>query len=1324
MNKEKIKAVIDTAKSYVMTNRMKCTIVAVYILLAILGLIMSRGVKINYNLSDYLSEDTETSIALKIMTDEFGMTGNIQVMLTGIEKDEAKNVKALLSEIDGVLTVSFDSELPTAYKEETKAALFNILVDGEDHSDTAKNVIAEVKSSLGEKYGAVELGGSTIEYNALRENTGKEMGLIIVLSISLAALLLLVTASSWIEPIILLAASGIAIAINMGLNLFLGEISYITNSVSSILQLALSVDYSIVLIHAYRDEKRSESDNTEAMRRAVKMVMNPVSASALTTIAGLIALLFMSFTIGFDIGITLIKGIVISAITAITLLPVIVLMLDPLLEKTKKMPFVPKGDIFSGFAFKWNKAAVPAAAGLILVSAVLQGFNSYGFTDSIGTNKNIVDTFGRNDSIVIVYNTGDDREEDYKKEGELKALLESYKNEAGKAPLASFTGYSTTVRELYTVDRATAMLGVARSDVEMLFSLYNLYTDNSALTLTAGEFVDFTKSLIGSDDEDVAEMVTPETERMIELIASVKELMPTQYTASELYNRITDIYSLLSDSGSSGGISEFAIKQIYGVKYYDRVTGGNKINAKTFVHYAVDKAAVLYQNGDITKEQYDKTVKLEDIIRFENSALTWLEPNFNSFYGGSYSYEEFLPALKRLSIASGIDTGKEMVESIQQFYIMYFYDNGRFPTLTMRARDFVKFVTDQIPSSNPNANPTVEAGKNSVIGSQAASVEQSLKALSETDKFLFGRDSQNNDIKYTYKELAQRLSALQSSTGMGGSGNSVSDEIISGVYIKYASSKGEGNPLLTPMMAFELLDFVSENMHTNSLLASRMDEETQKKVDDAKALIASADGLFVGDEYSRVLISVVLPAEGPEMVAFIDYLLESIDNTLGEDAYITGKVVSTYDLQAAFDVDNLIITLFTIISILLVILFVFKSLSLPVILVLVIQGAVWISLSLCLIGGGLIFFMSYIVTTCILMGATVDYGILMSNNYIVYRKDMDKEAALKRAVDSAMPTVFTSGIILIVCGIVISFISSQNSIASVGTLLAQGTFVSILMITLGLPSILYLLDAVILKFTMNEEQTARLYQEINKRTSPAKEWLKKNILPYILKAWEYMLPFMKKAWEYLSRFVFEAKKRAIPLYERLKEKCLSYLEEKTKDGKNLQIEEPLPKTAEAAEEQATKDSASEEPIAEEPKEDAPAEAAVTEDAPAEDILAEDAPAEEVVTDEPSVEAAREEPLPEKPAPKNKAAAKSGTTKSTAAKSTAAKKTAEKKTDSAKSASAKTAAAKTASAKKTSAAKSSTAKKTTTAKETGEAKKKTSSKPKTAEESTPTEKPAE
>jgi predicted RND superfamily exporter protein len=384
------------------TKTKKYVILALFLLASILSVVFMGRVTINYDISEYLDDSTETKISLGIINKEFGATGNVQVMIENIDRESASAVRDTLASIPNVLTVSFDPDSENSYKDGN--ALFVILADGNEYSAVGRQVVEDVKAALDSEFsGRIHYGGAIVEKAKLRAAIEGEIPFILVISVCLAIAIMLLTSKSWLEPFVLLTVSGVAILLNMGTNALLGEISYITNAVSAILQLALSIDYSIVLLHAYRAEKLTESDHSAAMGKAVKSVMKPVSASALTTVAGLLALLFMSFRIGFDIGTVLMKGIVISAITSLTLLPAVVLLLDKLMCATEKKTLVFRGRGFCKLSFRAGALVVPVAVLLIVASAFLQARNAYSFTDKNSGNETISEAFGQNSAIVIVY---------------------------------------------------------------------------------------------------------------------------------------------------------------------------------------------------------------------------------------------------------------------------------------------------------------------------------------------------------------------------------------------------------------------------------------------------------------------------------------------------------------------------------------------------------------------------------------------------------------------------------------------------------------------------------------------------------------------------------------------------------------------------------------------------------------------------------------------------------------------------------------------------------------------------------------------------------
>ncbi len=1083
----------------------KWIVICLFAVAAVLSAITMGKVAINYNLADYLGKDTQTKIALDIIEDKFGTTGNLQVMAKNVSEETADEIRDKIENVKNVLNVNFDKYDEAYYKDGN--ALYVVIIDGDDYSDNAKQVTADIKSTLA-SYDGAEYGGTTIEKQSLQDSITSEMKYILIVSLCLVVAILLITSESWLEPFVLLIASGVAVLINRGTNVFFGEISYITNSISAILQLALSVDYSIVLLHTYRKEKEKTDDNGEAMSSAIKAVLRPISASALTTIAGLLALLFMSFRIGFDIGIVLMKGIVISAITSVTLLPALVLLLDKLLKKTTKKAFAPKGKCFCNIAFKASKIIVPVAVVAIVGCGFLQSRNSYVFTDTKAGNAAISSVFGNNNSVVVVYKNS---ENNYENEKKLADKLYAYKTKDGKSVLIDYTAYTNTVRESYDVEKAVRKLELDENDAKLLFTMYNLYRSPSEVEMTFSDFIDFSNELI-ENDADAREFSDENTVKTLKTLKTIAEIMANENTAEELYAKLTTGVMAGTD------IELFSIKQLYGLYFYDSVEEKN-VDFKTTLDFIIAASANENVSGMLNEETVSELSRLSiGVEQFETQMETqmdkttfkgWFYQNYgvllsdeqltqiylgyfattgepagetipfpslmnflvqsgqitapsavatinayNSLYksiNSDYGYEQFLPALSEIATALSGETPQIEAtnEAIQQIYVMYFYQVSAMPNEKIVGRTFAKHALDADKS-------------NAVVHAQLTDENRDkLVDMITTDKYF------TDETKLDYELAYEKLSALQAEIKSGVTVSSLDKDNVSGVYVKYAASVE--NALLKPVIACDLLDFVRENMDEKTLLKKKMTDENREKIADAQSDVKKANDLFKGENYSRMLVSVDLPNESEDTTAFVDYLSGKVKNIFGDDAYITGEIVSTYDLEKSFDHDNLFITIFTLVSIFVIVMITFGSVSLPTILVAVIQGAIFIAMSTQLLGDG-IFFMSYIVTTCILMGATIDYGILMSSSYIANRRIYDKKQALTASVEAAMPTVFSSGLILTVCGFVIHFASSQNSISTVGLLLVIGTICSVIMIAIVLPSILYLLDKFVLKLTLKKKE--------------------------------------------------------------------------------------------------------------------------------------------------------------------------------------------------------------------------------------------------------------
>ena len=1123
-----------------MKQTKKYVVLAIFALVIVVSVILFGSVKINYNISDYLDESTETKISLNIMENQFGTTGNIQVMVEDITVDQASQVYNIIKSVNNVLFVNFSETDVNYYKPNaedggaTGDALFAVIVDGDEYSATSAVVLDDIKTGLDELFeGKTNYGGAVVEKIEMRNTMKKEIVLILAISVVFAMVIMLIMANSWIEPLVLLFSSGIAVLINMGTNAIFGEISYITNSVAAILQLALSIDYSIVLLHNFRAVKNEIADKHDAMNQAVKMTFKPVLASATTTIAGLLALLFMTMKIGFDIGIVLTKGIIISMLTSLTLLPALLLVCDKLMQKTFKRDLVITGKRFCKIAFKKGKAIVFLALAIIIACGGLQLDNTYSFTDTANPNQNIVQTFGSNNTIVVLYNHHG--REDWGKENELAQKLFQFKTANGESVVQNYTAYSNTVRELYTIEMAAEKLNIPATDVQTLFALYHEHNNNPEnRKLEPLEFIDFAIEFLTPAEGEDYKYADETTVRTLKTLSVIYSIVNNKHTAEELHH-------LVSTGVMEGtGLSLFQIKQMYGLYAWEKFDNGD-VDFTTMLDFMVkmtededaktlmdeQTAADLLElsvglvdfleqmNTVVTKDEFlefgrdkfgdagwvelacnavfalcnkdDGKAKIVDILKLVDGVSNFIPREFQAYiknYTYVYDviddpceYTEFLPRLKKVVLAL-TDEEREINASesaVQQAYIMYFGEKGTIPTERILGIEFIKFVNDVIET-----NPTVS-------GNVSEESKLKLKDVILVDKFV------SDHTAYNVEEMTALLNKLQEDVkSITSSSDSLSSEDVYAIYIRYVAQFEEN--LADPIIAIDLLEYVDTYKdNPKHTLYKYMTEENKAKIEERKQAILNAENLFLGDEYNRMLISVDLPSEGAESSRFVQYLMQVVEDVYCEHAHVAGHIVSTYELQETFEDDNKLISIFTIVSIFVIIAVIFGSISLPVLLVTIIQGAIWISMSTSLLTGPM-FFMSYIIATCILMGSTIDYGILMSTNYLDYRNTMNKEEALLKAVKSAMPTVFTSGLILTICGFIVGMVASMTSISTVGILLGKGTLVSMIMITVVLPSVLYGLDGFVIKGTRRklskeerkERREARKAKRLAKKEAKSK----------------------------------------------------------------------------------------------------------------------------------------------------------------------------------------------------------------------------------------------
>lgn len=749
----------------------------------------------NYDMAKYLSSDTETKKALTVMEKEFGPTNTVFVVKKGITLSEANDYVALLEKVEGVELVTFDKEKGFIGDSQGKGnALFSLMLSGSEYSRQSSSVVKNIREIMGD----CAMSGGAVSGEKLDKVLAKEIPIIMIIAVVIVAGVLLLTSHSFIEPVIFAIVIGTAIVINMGSNVIFSSISYITKAVAAILQLALAMDYSIMLLHSYTRYKEEEGmDPKSAVTEALRSSFVPIFSSALTTVAGLAALMFMSFTIGFDVGIVLSKGILISVLTVYFMMPSLILLFDKAIKRTAHKPIPFGGQKLGALAVK-TKVIIPAIMLCVIIAAFfVQRGNTYTFS-TFDSNKEVDEInsmFGVSSQIAVIFD-GKFAEDEEVQSQFLQKVSE------------------------YTIED-NKILGSAKSYLNTTVSIDDFTAQFAALGI--GERL---KALLGTD--------------------------------------------------------ELALPQLMKLKQYDSL-------------------------GDI---------------------------EFKAEYLSVLGFDE---------------------DKCAQLYAVMAEGGGE-------------------------------------------------KNISSAVEFLSEYMSSDPDFKFS-----QRM----------------------------------------------IVSYLRNNMDS-------LNEKIYGALDKTYAM-------FNGENYSRIILEVSLEKEKQSTYDFIDFLKASATESFGENNFLAGECISTYDISTSFKSDLLRTNMITVLAILLIVGLSFASLSMPVILVLVIQGAIWIALAWFAIINSPIFFMSYIICSAIMMGATIDYGILLSSHYISFRKKMPPNEAIKSAVHDALPTIFTSGLILIIAGYIVGFMSSIMPIYSIGRLLGFGTIISVLMVLFLLPPLLLLLDKVILKTTYHKK---------------------------------------------------------------------------------------------------------------------------------------------------------------------------------------------------------------------------------------------------------------
>ncbi len=863
-------------------------VLSVVLVITVISAVLMTKVNVITDMTEFLPDKSQMKIGIDLMEVEFPdleETQYVKVMSTDLDESGKVELVEKLEAIENVESVDYKFEDEDYNKDNHSLFLVNTEVDYESEEFTA--IMETINNELSTEYNIITATGESAP-------PGVPVS-IMILAVLIIMIVLFLMCASWVEPFLFMAAIGVAVIINMGTNALFNGVSETTHSIVAMLQLVLSMDYSIILTNRYRQELTLGKEKNQAMKDAIVQAFAPISSSSLTTVVGLLALVFMSFKIGPDMGIVLAKGVFISMLCILTVLPALILMFDKAIKKTeKKILHIPM-DRLSRFSFRNKKVfsilfVVFFAAMFILKEnmAISYLMSEYNEIDKIFPPVN---------SIVVLYNN-DDEEQIALLAEELDAS-ENTKN---------VMAYSTT-------------LGKKQNATEM----YEFILDQDMETNQA-----FDESMIG--------------------------LIFYDYFYSEELRKMT--------------LNEFT----------------------TFV--------------DEYTTEHPEQVSEEEIQQMKQ---------FSVFT----SKESLLAERTSAEIAAIFGMDEQVVGQVLMMS----------QKSTISIMDFLTVIqnTPQLAQGLAQANP------------QAA---QQMQGLSEIIQ------STMMDRMFT----AQELDYLFKSMGSQSNFDEGSINLLYEMY--YSEFTIDGSQEMT---IEELFGHVIE-MANNEYYASAFDDEI--RVDLEKYYLDLQDGKeqLIGPNYSIMLIQTELPEESEFTNELFGNLATSFEENLANDYYFIGNTPMQYELTNTFDEELLKITILTAIAIFVVVMITFKNIAVPIILISLIQSAVFATMVIMSATGDSMNFLALLIVQSILMGATTDYAILFVNYYREKRQSLSSAEALTEAYNHSIHTIFTSGLIMVLVTWIVSYAFEDPAIRQICQTISLGATCAIVLILFVLPSLVVSFD--------------------------------------------------------------------------------------------------------------------------------------------------------------------------------------------------------------------------------------------------------------------------
>lgn len=866
----------------------------------------------------------------------------------------------------------------------------------------------------------------------LDKNMPADIKAMIMTGALIVFIILLIMCSSFMEVLLFLITTGIAISINMGSNIFLNAVSYLTTSLAGVLQMILSMDYSIIVMNRYRQERQIRADKEEAMTYALYGAAPSILSSALTTIVSLLMLMFMHLKIGADLGFVLAKGVFCSMICNFTVLPGLILIFEKAIKATtKKVPRLPSAAL-SRFEIRWRVPLAILFVGIFVAAFTLQKRTEIAFSAIWETP--ITDIFPSQNPVMLVYDTPD--------EAAIPGILDTLERDP---KVVSCLSYPSLMTQGYTAAEMTHRIGQYSSLIteDLLRIVYYGYSHPKRTEkMSFDEIQDVADELArkgmlpdGYDVESLmammtppappapaaipvlqeAEPETPEPEDPVSAVSAPQdsvaavpaqepapadsiaapapvqepakprityELATTQFTAAQLAEQL--------------GIERSYLNMIFRMAGRARKPGTmSPHELSTFVTTKVlnDKRYASY----VTKEQ---AAELREIHRQLDSA----------FIAGPSTPE--LPA--EAALLAEADTPADSLANVAEAA-----DSLVIPTPVQDAE--LALAVPPGPEAEPELTPLERLAEMAFSGN--------------------------------------RYSSRRARNALAAAGIPISQEEMDLLYL-YAGSQHYLNPAQR-MSINELITYVDGTLLADPALSRFVDEDARAMISDAREELEQGAEMLRSDSTSLAIVVTEYDFESPQTFAFVERFATLADRSLKGDYNLLGESVMYKEIKDGFPDEMLLLTILTVLSIFIIVALTFRSPIIPFMLVLAVMSGVYVNVFVSGLGGNTMYFLSYLIVQSILMGATIDYSILFTSYYREHRLKESIASSIGAAYLGAGHSIMTSGLILTLAPYVMSWLISDKMVAMILKCLASGALASILIIFLILPGTIALCDRLV-----------------------------------------------------------------------------------------------------------------------------------------------------------------------------------------------------------------------------------------------------------------------